>query len=265
MKRGFWPPARRRKCGSHTTKFLPEISRGGGPREARWRGSSKSERPPPPGFAWSPSPAKAGEEFCRRLPSEPQHQMIIFAVADEPVPVAIVKGDDVDGPPRRRDRHLAAGPGPQRRIIDRRPLRVGTQAQVDQVIIPARVQHQHARSGLGVRHSGARQEAGMLGAGIGVPRHRAPTKRPEDRSAGPGAKLIGDVGAPLREQDPERTRRQPRLGRSQVRPRQPDRLAVLHDPDSQPGGVGDLGRSLTGGRRCAARRDGCQRREHREQ
>src|SRR5687767_7626405 len=45
----------------------PGFSGGGGTREARWRGSSGLSKAPPPGFAWSPSPANAGEDFHRKL------------------------------------------------------------------------------------------------------------------------------------------------------------------------------------------------------
>jgi HEPN domain-containing protein len=43
--------------------ILPRISGGGGPRGARWRGSSERGGAPPPCFAWSPSPANAGEDL----------------------------------------------------------------------------------------------------------------------------------------------------------------------------------------------------------
>ena len=39
---------------------LPEISRGGGPGEAWWRGLSRVRRAPPPPFGWSPSPGNPG-------------------------------------------------------------------------------------------------------------------------------------------------------------------------------------------------------------
>ncbi len=74
---GAWLPfvARARKCALFV--FPPPQGGGGGPPEGRWRGrqphgSLKRRMPPPPRFAWSPSPAlragaDKGDLFSRRV------------------------------------------------------------------------------------------------------------------------------------------------------------------------------------------------------
>ena len=82
---GAWLPfvARARKCALFV--FPPPQGGGGGPPEGRWRGrqphgSLKRRMPPPPRFAWSPSPAlragaDKGDSFSRRFsrPSPADH------------------------------------------------------------------------------------------------------------------------------------------------------------------------------------------------
>src|SRR4051794_5678974 len=69
-KEQFWKSAElEHSIDPGPVKFLPRISGGGGPRAARWRGSLSAGRTPPPRFAWSPSPANAGEEFGKTEPN----------------------------------------------------------------------------------------------------------------------------------------------------------------------------------------------------